>query len=211
MSGKSFIRHALRTVLLFLVVAFQFLHGIDAKSVRLPSADVEHQLEYHFHTYFDFNDPVQVSHAIKLRNGVIANCVSKKIIGIARDYHYDPEKPVLEHNNDTIGLIMKPFGPHPIGQFETWIPVEYFAKAYEWFVQNRGPLTIFVHPRTPHEMTDHVDRIVFMGKSYTLDPNGLAELSEFIPNFKSQYAYLRMGFTNPANHNLTNYSFNYMV
>lgn len=91
---------------------------------------------------------------------------------------------------------MKPVGPHPIGSFETWVPVEYFAKAYEWFVQKRSPLTIFVHPLTEHEVTDHTARVVFMGKSYTLDTSVLREK---IPNFKSQYEYLGLGLANPDN------------
>ncbi|XP_055308559.1 uncharacterized protein LOC129572591 isoform X2 [Sitodiplosis mosellana] len=155
---------------------------------------VESFLEYHFHTYFDVNDPVQVAQAIELRNGVIANCVSKKIIAVPLHYHYDPENPVLEHNNDTKGLNMQPVGPHPIGSFETWVPVEYFAKLYEWFVQKRSPLTIFVHPLTKHELTDHTARVVFMGKSYTLNTDTLREI---IPNFKSQYEYLGLGYANP--------------
>lgn len=57
---------------------------------------VEPFLEYHFHTFFDVNDCEQVSHAIKLRNEIIANCVAKRIIAIPLHYHYDPEKPVEE-------------------------------------------------------------------------------------------------------------------
>lgn len=60
------------------------------------STGVEPLLEYHFHTYFDENDPVQVAQAIQLRNEIIANCVEKKIIAIPLHYHYDPENPVLE-------------------------------------------------------------------------------------------------------------------
>lgn len=58
--------------------------------------NIEPFLEYHFHTYFDVNDPNQVRHAIELRNEIIANCVSKKIIAIPLHYHYDPDNPVLE-------------------------------------------------------------------------------------------------------------------
>lgn len=43
-------------------------------------------------------------------------------------------------------------GPHPTGSFETWVPAEYFTKMYEWFLQKRLPLTIFIHPLTAHEM-----------------------------------------------------------
>lgn len=98
MSGKSISRQALRTALLFVVVASELSH-IDAKNVRLNctnSTGLEPFLEYHFHTYFDYNDPVQVAQAIELRNEVIANCVSKKIVAVPLHYHYDPKNPVLE-------------------------------------------------------------------------------------------------------------------
>lgn len=93
MSGKPFSRQALQTALLVVVFTVQCS---GEKSVRLTSTGVESLLEYHFHTYFDVNDPVQVAHAIELRNEIIANCVSKKIIAVPLHYHYDPEKPVLE-------------------------------------------------------------------------------------------------------------------
>ncbi|XP_031623079.1 twitchin-like isoform X2 [Contarinia nasturtii] len=151
-------------------------------------------LEYHFHTYFDVNDPAQVAHAIELRNEIIANCVAKKIIAIPLHYHYDPDNPVLEHNNDTTGLNMQPIGPHPIGSFETWVPVEYFAKLYGWFLLKRSRLTIFIHPLTKQELVDHTDRKVFMGKTYTLKTNTLREI---VPSFKSQYEYLKLGYAKP--------------
>lgn len=237
MSGKSIGRQIWRTALLFVFVALLVLYTgmycIDAKNVGLTSAGVEPLLEYHFHTYFEVNDSVQVAQAIELRNEIIANCVSKKIIAIPLHYHFDPENPVLERklyfssfffcfmffqkftkaryftqnefififwtkldNNDTTGLNMKPVGPHPIGSFETWVPVEYFAKLYEWFLQKRSPLTIFIHPLTKNELVDHTDRVVFMGKSYTLNTDPLREV---IPDFKSQYDYLKLGYAKPDN------------
>ncbi len=60
------------------------------------STDVEPFLEYHFHTFFEVDDPEKVAHAIKLRNEIIANCVDKKIIAIPLHYNYNPENPVRE-------------------------------------------------------------------------------------------------------------------
>lgn len=97
-------------------------------------------------------------------------------------------------NNDTTGLDMQPTGPHPVGQFETWVPVEYFAKLYGWFLLKRNRLSIFIHPLTKQELIDHTDRKVFMGNAYTLNTNKLREL---IPNFKSQYEYLKLGYARP--------------
>lgn len=99
MSGKLMGRQVLRTALLFAVITSQFVHADDAENVSLNSTDsipFEPFLEYHFHTYFDYNDSVQVAHAIDIRNEVIAMCVSKKIIAIPLHWHYDPENPVAE-------------------------------------------------------------------------------------------------------------------
>lgn len=99
MTGKSFTM-ALHVAFLSVVFATQFLdtkaHFIDAKKVRSNSVEMEPFLEYHFHTYFDVNDPVQVAQAIQLRNELIANCVAKKIIAVPLHWNYDPENPVLE-------------------------------------------------------------------------------------------------------------------
>lgn len=100
MAGKSFHKQTLYVTLFFVVVASQILHTtahyINTKKVHLNSTEVESLLEYHFHTYFDAHDPVQVAQAIELRNEIVANCVAKKIIAIPQRYHYDPENPVLE-------------------------------------------------------------------------------------------------------------------
>lgn len=98
MSGKLFSRQALHTALFFIVIATHTSHN-DAKNFNSASTDVQPLLEYHFHTYFDQNDPVQVAQAIQLRNEIIANCVQKKIIAIPLHYHYDPENPVLERKS----------------------------------------------------------------------------------------------------------------
>lgn len=97
MSGKLISRQALHTALLFIVVASHTNVNCndDNNANRIPT-DVEPFLEYHFHTYFNVNDPMHVAHAIELRNEIIANCVAKKIIAVPLHYHYDLENPVLE-------------------------------------------------------------------------------------------------------------------
>lgn len=99
MSGKTIDRNTLH-VLLFVVVVASHLSFNDAKNLKPASTDTESFLEYHFHTYFDVNDPVQVAQAIQLRNEIIANCVQKKIVAVPLYYHYDPENPVLERKFD---------------------------------------------------------------------------------------------------------------
>lgn len=89
-------RKILHKILLFVVVVASQISFNDAKQLNSTSTDVQPFLEYHFHTYFNQNDPVQVAQAIELRNEIIANCVQKKIVAVPLHYHYDPENPVLE-------------------------------------------------------------------------------------------------------------------
>lgn len=91
MSGRSYSRYALHLTLIFVGMSF-----LDSTEPVSDSTGVESFLEYHFHTYFEVDDPAQVAHAIKLRNEIIANCVAKNIIAIPLHYHYDPENPLLE-------------------------------------------------------------------------------------------------------------------
>lgn len=80
------------------VVGSQFSLN-DARDQSQTSVGFEHFREYHFHTYFNEHDPVQVAQAIELRNEIIANCVSKRIVGVPLHYHYDPENPILERKS----------------------------------------------------------------------------------------------------------------
>lgn len=91
---------------------------------------------------------------------------------------------------------MRPVGPHPVAQFQTWVPVEYFAKMYEWFIQKRSPLTVLIHPLSPHEVLDHTVRAVFMGKSFDLNTGTLREV---IPNLASEQPHLKLGYAKPRN------------
>lgn len=100
MIGKSFSRQALYAALLFVAVALSSSH--PAEHVRLDSEVAANSslfdplLEFHFHTYFNPDDPKEVALAIELRNAIIANCVDNGIIAIPWRYHYDPENPVKE-------------------------------------------------------------------------------------------------------------------
>lgn len=95
MSATLLTKQNLLKALLFAVVSFQFVQCDEAKKAP-TAADGAPFLEYHFHTYFDANDSVQVAQAVQLRNEIIANCVAKKIIAVPFHWNYDPENPVLE-------------------------------------------------------------------------------------------------------------------
>lgn len=90
---------------------------------------------------------------------------------------------------------MGPAGPHPIPQFQTWVPIEHFAPLYEWFIQKHLPLNVLIHPLTIHPKLDHTVRAVFMGKAFELKVNGLHDW----PTLTSQYPHIKLGYAKSKN------------
>ncbi len=62
-----------------------------------------------------------------------------------------------------------PRGPHPIGSYETCCNSSALSHGVSWFMQNRGNLSILLHPLTRWEIIDHTDRAMFLGQSLPLD------------------------------------------
>ncbi|HEY8579832.1 MAG TPA: DOPA 4,5-dioxygenase family protein [Beijerinckiaceae bacterium] len=69
----------------------------------------------------------------------------------------------------------KPVGPHPSAMYQVAFAPELFAELAPWLILNKGPLTVFLHPETGKDHTDHAQRAVWMGASQTLD---LSQLSD---------------------------------
>ena len=69
----------------------------------------------------------------------------------------------------------KPVGPHPSAMFQVAFAPELFPTLAPWLILNRDRLTVFLHPETGADWTDHAKRAVWMGPSQTLD---LSQLSD---------------------------------
>jgi aromatic ring-cleaving dioxygenase len=63
----------------------------------------------------------------------------------------------------------RPVGPHPMWSFQLAFPPAQLTEVLSWLVLNRGALDVFMHPNTGDQLTDHRDRAVWIGRSYTLD------------------------------------------
>ncbi|OQR82052.1 hypothetical protein THRCLA_11177 [Thraustotheca clavata] len=154
--------------------------------------------EWHFHTYFHADDPVELAKVIALRNALVDNlCKTNSFVAVPLHHfvgYNTPEAQIRE--KDTHGLNLVPVGPHPIGSFETWAPVEHFAQVYTWFVENRNGLSVFVHPLTEEEVRDHAERGAWMGQSVPLD---LSTLETLLPEARSQYPWFNLGYATPRN------------
>lgn len=70
----------------------------------------------------------------------------------------------------------RPVGPHPSAMFQVAFDTDSFATLVPWLMLNHGPLTIFLHPETGDELTDHAERAIWIGRQQAL------KLDQFKPH-----------------------------
>ena len=61
-----------------------------------------------------------------------------------------------------------PIGPHPVGSFEVWVPIEFLPQFMSFAMYNRGDLTVLMHPLGKTEIKDHSTDAMWLGQSYPL-------------------------------------------
>ncbi|CAK4073770.1 unnamed protein product [Aphanomyces euteiches] len=152
-------------------------------------------LEWHFHTYFDETDPAAVEKANTIRNALVDILHSpedRPFVAVPLHHFFPDSDQVKPRDEPNYGLNMKPIGPHPVGSFETWAPVESFAAVYDWFLNNRNGLDILVHPLTNEEVKDHSVNATWMG---TPQPLKLSFLREWTPEPALQYPHFGLGYS----------------
>jgi DOPA 4,5-dioxygenase len=143
----------------------------------LPKRETESDipLEYHFHVYFYQTNKESTREALLLFNELTRLKESKDtFIGIPLNFNTEP------------------VGPHPIGSYEVWCPIEYYARAYGWFLKSRGNLSVLIHPLTRHVREDHSSRAAWMGQSVPLD---ISSLAEFVQDIPLQYPEMGLGYS----------------
>jgi aromatic ring-cleaving dioxygenase len=69
----------------------------------------------------------------------------------------------------------RPVGPHPSAMFQVAFPVDLFPTLVPWLILNHAPLTVFLHPETGHDLSDHARRAVWMGRQQVLDLSSLKD------------------------------------
>ncbi|KAI1321426.1 hypothetical protein EDD11_005117 [Mortierella claussenii] len=136
--------------------------------------------EFHFHLYWFQNNAASHASAVKLRD---------RILELVKQGFFQ----VVPLKN---GINTSPRGPHPIGSYEVWCAREDFARCYSWFVLNRGPHSILIHPLTKEELADHSSRATWLGTPVPLDFTNLDPHLDHVP---SQYPELGLGYNAPDN------------
>ncbi|KAF9919805.1 hypothetical protein FBU30_010517 [Linnemannia zychae] len=163
------------------------LHPAPSNPAPYTSSSTDIQSEYdneikefHFHLYWFQNNSASHASAVKLRD---------RIIELAQQGFFQ----VVPLKN---GINTAPRGPHPIGSYEVWCAREDFARCYSWFVLNRGPHSILIHPLTREELADHSSRAAWLGTPVPLD---FSRLSPHLDHVPSQYPELGLGYNAPDN------------
>merc|ERR1712135_175043 len=146
--------------------------------------------EYHFHTYWFQDNPESYTAALRIQTELINSVAEGKFVvvlpGITKDILPRVNENAIPHINT------KPVGPHPCGSFETWVPKEYLNDAMSFFMQRRGDLSIFLHPRGRWENEDHGPRGMWLGPPHRLDHTVLGVDLGAPP---AQYPELKLGYS----------------
>jgi aromatic ring-cleaving dioxygenase len=67
----------------------------------------------------------------------------------------------------------QPIGPHPMGSFQIAFAPEMFAEIVPWLALNRRGLTVFIHPETGDDVSDHSDHAIWLGAQREVDLSAL--------------------------------------
>ena len=63
----------------------------------------------------------------------------------------------------------EPVGPHPVPMYQVAFTPDQFDGIVRWLMLNRRGLTVLVHPETGHDLEDHRDRALWMGRMLDLN------------------------------------------
>ncbi|KAF7323373.1 hypothetical protein HMN09_00118200 [Mycena chlorophos] len=152
---------------------------LDSEGMALSYAPFQTKLdlknEQYTDIYFHQGNAEEHHYALELRDAVLRLRRDGAFIAV----------PLFRVNTD-------PIGPHPAGSYEIWVPSETFASVYSYLCQNRGPLSILVHPLTREARADHEVRNSWIGPSWPLDTSTLPVRTFEIP---LQYPSLKLGYS----------------
>merc|ERR1711879_975228 len=150
--------------------------------------------EWHFHPYFHQTKPESLAEGRALYEKVIAEIEKGSFIAVVdgtQDYFESIGMPINPDN--FIGYFdEEPVRPHPVGQFGLWVPVEYFGPVWSFISENRGNLTVLLHPCSKNGKEDHSTMAMWQGGRYEVYLESLANRGSSEP--ESQFPELGLGY-----------------
>merc|ERR1712126_288238 len=149
----------------------------------------DHVKEHHMHVYWFQNNQQQTEEALRLRDLLIEEVAAKRFIVVLPGVTSD----ILPGLDDSKvpNIHMGPYLPHPIGNFEVWVPQEGFSKALSFMMYHRGNLTILIHPLAKIQLLDNTRDAMWLGSSFPIDTSQLDPTGGHDP----QYPELGLGYS----------------
>eukprot|EP01061_Rhynchopus_euleeides_P020056 TRINITY_DN327_c0_g2_i1.p1 TRINITY_DN327_c0_g2~~TRINITY_DN327_c0_g2_i1.p1 ORF type:complete len:212 (+),score=78.76 TRINITY_DN327_c0_g2_i1:84-719(+) len=150
--------------------------------------------EYHFHTYFHLVGGTSecgnsCKAAQRIREALVAAVKRGDFVAVCHGVTNDI-LPAPINQSDVPPVNMVPRGPHPAGSFETWVPVEHLPQVLSFFLQQRGELSILMHPLTVHAIEDHSGRAMWLGQPWYINLEAIDEEGDPL-----QYPELGLGYS----------------
>ncbi|CAF1520832.1 unnamed protein product [Adineta steineri] len=123
-------------------------------------------ISYHIHiTYTLFNPPV-VKEALELRNRTRQRFQDYLAPDCPGRYDYGYLCMIDDHDIENTTLIG---GPFVSGEWSIFVPLGDYPLITPWLTQNRGNLSLLLHPNTGYEYEDHDIWALWAGQRWPLD------------------------------------------
>ncbi|CAF1157595.1 unnamed protein product [Adineta ricciae] len=141
-------------------------HRFDVENA--PVNDNITYYSYHIHVYFLQKNENQTNEATSLRNRFIErfnvdSCNDDCETWCPKICHWD--------------LNMAPIGPHPIGSWGIYLPLEQFIDAVSFISINHGNLTVLLHPNSGRPKIDHLLNAFWIKSILPLDGDQLSDIA----------------------------------
>ncbi|CAF1208791.1 unnamed protein product [Adineta steineri] len=133
---------------------------------------------YHIHVYFLQKNTLQRNEALLLRKRFL----SEFNVTICPN-HCDTWCPQICHWD----FNRSPTGPHPIGSWGVYIPLEQFTRTVSFISMYHGNLSVLIHPNSGHPKIDHLLNAFWIKSIVSLRKN---QLSDNAPPPSSSYQIL---------------------
>jgi len=69
--------------------------------------------------------------------------------------------------------------PFVSGNWAVFVPIPWFDTTVRWVMQNRGDLDIFIHPNSGAEVSDHMNRALWGGRTWPINTSAFSNQTLF--------------------------------
>merc|ERR1712013_99717 len=152
----------------YTMVVFLILFPLFGEVMSLPDIKPGHHIvkEYHMHPYWFQTNKMKEVEALRLRDDIIEEVKAGNMTVVCNGIT-SGILPQLE-DSKVPNFNTEPIGPHPVGSFEVWVPIEYLPQMLTFMMYKRGSLSVLVHPLGHTGIQDHTSDAMWLGPSFPL-------------------------------------------